>query len=45
MKDREVNSKTKIHIYNATINTIMTYGAEVCGDEETDEWDGAEVLL
>lgn len=35
--ERQVNSKTKIDIYNAIINTIMTYGAEVCGYEETDE--------
>lgn len=42
MKDREVKTETKLLIYNATIDKIMTYGSEVCGDEETEDWDVAE---
>lgn len=42
IRDEHINTKTKIKIYNATVENIMLYGAEVYADEDGDEIDKAE---
>lgn len=45
INDKEISSKTKIKIYEATVESIMMYAAEVYENEDSNEIDKAERIF